>query len=416
MLFGILLRNVIKKGHLIVYDAHGHCHEFGETSAPDSVTIRLHSAKLHWKLALNPRLYIGEAYTDGTLTVEDGSSIYDFLALVIRNTAHREVSALDKWNRRYRYVMRKFAQANPVKRARENVAHHYDLSGALYDLFLDPRRQYSCAYFADPSMSLEQAQLAKLDHITAKLLLKPEHKVLDIGCGWGGLAMHIAETTGARVTGITLSEEQHAYAVAKAKERGLENQVSFHLRDYRNETGTYDRIVSVGMFEHVGVPNYDTFFNTVRDRLTPDGAALIHFIVQSATPWPTNPWMTKYIFPGGYSPGVSEAVTAVEQSGLWTTDLECLRLHYAMTLRCWRNAFVARWNEAAKLYDERFCRMWEFYLAGCEVGFRYDTLMVAQFQLARERDAVPLTRDYLYRVPAADTAATEAAYRPRRVA
>ncbi len=416
MLFGTLLHKVIEKGHLVVIDAHGQRHEFGETSAPDPVTVRLHSAKLHWKLALNPRLYLGEAYMDGTLTAEDGSSIYDFLALLVLNTGNREVSALDKWNLQYRYVMRKFAQANPVKRARENVAHHYDLSGALYDLFLDPRRQYSCAYFADPSMSLEQAQLAKLDHITAKLLLKPEHRVLDIGCGWGGLAMHIAETTGAQVTGITLSEEQHAYAVAKSRERGLDDRVSFNLRDYRNETGTYDRIVSVGMFEHVGVPNYDTFFNTVRDRLTEDGVALVHTIVQATTPWATNSWMTKYIFPGSYCPAVSEAVTSIEQSGLWTTDLECLRLHYAMTLRHWREAFTARWNDAARLYDERFCRMWEFYLAGCEAGFRYNSMMVAQFQLARARDAVPLTRNYLYEVPAADTTAAEAAYRPRRVA
>lgn len=415
MLFGILLRKVIVQGHLTVYDANGHKHTFGNPSSADQIVVRLHSSALHWKLALNPRLAIGEAFMDGTLTVDDGHSIYDFLALVIRNTAHQGVSLLDKWTIKLRYLLRRFAQANPITRSRSNVAHHYDLSTELYEFFLDSRRQYSCAYFADPGMSLEEAQLAKLDHIAAKLLLRPEHKVLEIGCGWGGLAIHIAETTGAHVTGITLSEEQHAYAVAKAAERGLSDRVEFHLRDYRDETGTYDRIVSVGMFEHVGVPNYDTFFDTVRDRLSEDGVAMIHTIVQSGTPWPTNPWLMKYIFPGGYCPAVSEVISSVERSRLWTCDMECLRLHYAETLKHWRAAFTARWDAAAALYDERFCRMWEFYLAGCEAGFRHDQLMVAQFQLTRERDAVPLTRDYLY--PSGNNAAMhEPGYPPRRVA
>ena len=264
-------------------------------------------------------------------------------------------------------------------------------------------------------MTLSEAQIAKLDHITAKLLLEPGQTVLDIGCGWGGLAMHIAETTGARVTGITLSEEQHAYATAKAAERGLSGQVSFHLRDYRNEEGTYDRVVSVGMFEHVGVPNYDTFFNTIRDRLAPNGVAMMHTIVQGGTPWPTNPWLMKYIFPGGYCPAISEVVTSIERSRLWNCDMECWRLHYAETLLHWRKAFVSRWGDAAALYDERFCRMWEFYLAGCEVGFRHDNMMVVQFQLARERDAVPLTRNYLYAAKDA-VEKPQPGYRPRRVA
>ena len=415
MLFGILLRKVILQGRLTVYDANGQKHEFGDPAAANPISIRLHTPALHWKLALNPRLYIGEAYMDGTLTVEEGGTIFDLLALVVSNTAHREVSILDRWGLRMRRWLRAFSQANPVQRSRSNVAHHYDLSTDLYEMFLDARRQYSCAYFADPSMSLEEAQRAKLDHIARKLLLEPHHRVLDIGCGWGGLALHIAETTGAHVTGITLSAEQHAYAVASAKERGLTDKVAFHLRDYRNETGTYDRVVSVGMFEHVGVPNYDTFFETIRDRLMPDGVAMMHTIVQGGTPWPTNPWLMKYIFPGGYCPAVSEVVTSIERSRLWNCDMECWRLHYAETLRHWRDAFIAHWRDAEALYDERFCRMWEFYLAGCEVGFRHDNMMVVQFQLARQRDAVPLTRDYLYQ--ANDKAAMrEPGYPARRVA
>lgn len=417
MLFDILLRKAVHAGELTVIDANGRIRKYGQPDGSKPVCIRLHDPALHWKLAVNPRLCIGEAYMDGTLTVEDGGTIYDFMALIVRNTAHMEVSALDKWSIRLRYLTRRFAQANPVTRSRSNVAHHYDLSDELYDMFLDPRRQYSCAYFAEPDMSLEEAQLAKLDHITRKLLVKRGQTVLDIGCGWGGLAMHIAETTGARVTGITLSTEQHAYATAKAKERGLDHLVSFHLRDYRDETGIYDRVVSVGMFEHVGVPNYGTFFRAVHDRLKPDvGVALIHTIVQSATPWPTNPWLMKYIFPGGYCPAISEAVSSIEGSGLWNCDMECLRLHYAETLRHWRAAFMERRDEAARLYDERFCRMWEFYLVGCEVGFRFDNLMVVQFQLARERDAVPLTRNYLYEEPAIERAAAKPIYPPRRVA
>ena len=415
MLFGILLRKVIKDGYLVVYDADGTRHEYGNASAPDKVIIRLHAKALHWKLAVNPRLYIGEAYMDGTLTVEDGGSIYDLVALLVRNTAYERVGSLDRANFQVRRILRSFAQANPAARSKRNVAHHYDLSDALYALFLDKNRQYSCGYFADPSMSLEQAQLAKLDHISKKLMAGPEHRVLDIGCGWGGLAMHIAETTGAQVTGITLSEEQHAYATAKARERGLADRVTFHLRDYRNETGTYDRIVSVGMFEHVGVPNYDAYFECIRDRLSQRGIAMMHTIVQAHLPWPTNPWLMKYIFPGGYCPAVSEVLRSIEKLGLWTTDMESWRLHYAETLRHWRDAFLARRDEAAALYDEKFCRMWEFYFVGCEVGFRHDSLMVMQFQLARERDAVPLTRNYLY--PASTAQSDEpASYPPRQVA
>lgn len=415
MLFAELLRKFVRHGHLTMIDARGRRHEFGESGdGSDHVTIRLHDPSLHWKLALNPRLYVGEAYMDGTLTVEDGGDIFDFLDLVGRNGAHEPVSGLDRMLMAIRYHARRLSQANPITRARQNVAHHYDLSDTLYDLFLDPRRQYSCAYFARPDLTLEEAQLAKLNHIAAKLRLEPGQKVLDIGCGWGGMAMHLAETADVEVTGITLSTEQLNYARAEAERRGLADRVSFELRDYRDEQGTYDRIVSVGMFEHVGVPNYDTFFRSVRNLLAEDGIALLHSIVQMNPPQPTNPWLVKYIFPGGYCPAPSEVIASVERSALWITDMETLRLHYAETLRNWRKAFHAHWHEAAALYDERFCRMWDFYLAGSELGFRHGGHMVAQIQLTRQQDAVPLTRNYMYERQAEEQAAES--YRPRRVA
>ncbi len=413
MLFGKLLQQVIQNGHLTLIDANGWRHDFGAIGDSDHVTIRLHDPALHWKLALNPRLYLGEAFMEGTLTAEDGGDIYDFLALVGRNNAHQPVSRLDGLLMRFRHYARRLSQANPIGQSQRNVAHHYDLSDDLYEMFLDPRRQYSCAYFPRPDITLAEAQLAKLNHIAGKLRMKPGQKVLDIGCGWGGMAMHLAETADVEVTGITLSTEQLAYARASAEERGLAGRVRFELRDYRDERGTYDRIVSVGMFEHVGAPNYDTFFRCVRNRLADDGVALLHTIVQMNPPQPTNPWLLKYIFPGGYCPAPSEVIASVERSALWITDMETLRLHYAETLRNWRKAFHAHWDEAASLYDERFCRMWDFYLAGAELGFRYGGHMVAQVQLARQQDAVPLTRDYMYDEKPEPRAET---YRPRRVA
>ncbi len=417
MLLAILLRKAIHVGQLTIIDAHGRSHMFGTSDGSTPITVRLHDTSLHWKLALNPRLRIGEAFMDGALTIESGGGIYEFLDFLSRNIGRTPVDLADKLLTMWRLASRRLAQANPIRRSRQNVAHHYDLSSDLYDLFLDSRRQYSCAYFASPDMTLEEAQLAKLNHIAAKLMIQPGQTVLDIGCGWGGMAMHLVENFGARVTGITLSEEQHAYAVAKAAERGLSDRVSFHLRDYRHEQGTYDRVVSVGMFEHVGVPNYDAFFQTVRDRLKSDGVALIHTIIQMNAPRPTNPWLAKYIFPGGYCPAPSEVMEPIERQMLWVNDMESLRLHYAETLLHWRRAFMARWDEAKALYDERFCRMWEFYLAGAEMGFRGDGHMVAQIQLSRDQRVVPLTRDYLYPARDSEAGAEEAkSYRPRRVA
>ncbi len=287
-------------------------------------------------------------------------------------------------------------QWNPAPRARANVAHHYDLSARLYDLFLDADRQYSCAYFARPDMSLEEAQLAKKRHIAAKLLLRPGMRVLDIGCGWGGMALTLARDYGVQVTGVTLSEEQLKLARERAAKAGLSDRAEFHLMDYRDVEGPFDRIVSVGMFEHVGVPHYRAYFAKVQALLAEDGVALIHTIGRSQPPGSTSPWIDRYIFPGGYVPSLSEAMSAVEKAGLVTADIEVWRLHYAETLRHWHDRFVARQDEARALYDARFCRMWRYYLIASELTFRLNAQVVFQLQLARRQEAVPLTRDYLY--------------------
>jgi cyclopropane-fatty-acyl-phospholipid synthase len=406
MLLARLLGPFIRVGRLTVIDAHGVTHLFGSEVAP-AVTIRLHDATLHWRMALQPELCAGEAYTDGTLTVEGGASVYDFLDLIGRNLAAAGRGALRGPFSGFKPLLWRVRQFNPAPRARRNVAHHYDLSDELYDLFLDRGRQYSCAYFAEPGDDLETAQARKKRHIAAKLLVEPGMRVLDIGCGWGGMALYLADRLGAEVTGITLSEEQLKAANARADRDGLAGRARFHLRDYRHETGTFDRIVSVGMFEHVGVTHYDAFFRTVRERLTRDGVALLHTIGRYNPPGSTNPWMRKYIFPGGYLPALSEIMAAVERSGLWVTDVEVLRLHYAETLRHWRERFLANRARALALYDERFCRMWEFYLAGAEISFRHRNCVVFQVQLAKRRDAVPPVRDYVAAAEQALAAAEE---------
>jgi cyclopropane-fatty-acyl-phospholipid synthase len=292
-------------------------------------------------------------------------------------------------------MFRRLYQFNPKERARRNVAHHYDLSGALYDLFLDDDRQYSCAYFRRPGDGLETAQEQKKRHIAAKLLLEPGMTVLDIGSGWGGLDLYLAENADVKVTGVTLSTEQLNVSRRRADETGLAGRVEYFLRDYREQTGVFDRIVSVGMFEHVGVGHFDAFFSTVRDRLADDGVALLHMIGRADGPGVTDAWIRKYIFPGGYFPALSEVSFAIEKAGLWVTDIEVLRLHYAETLRHWRRRFLANRDKAVALYDERFCRMWEFYLAASEISFRYMNCAVYQIQLAKRQEAVPLTRDYM---------------------
>jgi cyclopropane-fatty-acyl-phospholipid synthase len=385
---------MITLGRLTVIDADGrrHVYEGEPVSELVPVTLKIHDPKLYWTLALRPTLVAGEAYMDGTLTVEEGT-LYDFLALAGENL-HR-MDARYSPGERLASFGRFFQQWNPVRIAKKNVSHHYDLSDALYNLFLDEDRQYSCAYFATPDTPLDEAQKAKKRHIMAKLLLEPGQKVLDIGCGWGGLALSIAREVDCEVTGITLSEEQLKVARRRAEEAQLAHKVQFLLCDYRELTGKFDRIVSVGMFEHVGVTHYRTFFNRVRDLLTENGVALLHSIGRAHGSGSTNPWIRKYIFPGGYTPALSEVMPAIERAELYTTDIELLYPHYADTLRQWSKRFAERRSEAVKLYDERFCRMWEFYLAGSESAFRHLGQMVFQIQMSKGFRSVPRIRDYI---------------------
>jgi cyclopropane-fatty-acyl-phospholipid synthase len=394
MLLRHLLKRIIESGTLKVIDARGRMHLFGDGQAPFS-TIRLHDPALHYKLFYNPSLYTGEAYMDGTLTIEEGD-LYGFLEIVLYNLNRMErLPAQFKSNLMER-PLRPLRTFNPIERAKRNAAHHYDLSSALYDLFLDKDRQYSCAYFSSDNESLDVAQDNKKRHIASKLLLGAGQKVLDIGSGWGGLGMFLARMMdGIDVTGITVSEEQLKVSRARAAAVGLADRVRFELRDYRQETGRYDRIVSVGMFEHVGPSHYASYFAKIKDLLTDDGVCLLHSIGRMEPPGGTNAWLQKYIFPGGYTPALSEVLAAVEKVGLWVTDIEILRLHYAKTLREWRRRFVANRDEVRKLYDERFCRMWEYYLASCECAFKYLRQMVFQMQLTKHVETAPLTRDYM---------------------
>lgn len=392
MLLDWLLKRLIRVGTLRLVDANGRTHVYRGEPGPE-VRVQLHKRALHWRLPLNLHVAAGEGYMDGSLTVR-GGTIFDLLTLVAMNLPALEAHPLFATGIWLRRIMRRLHQFNPVGRARANVAHHYDLSGTLYDLFLDRDRQYSCAYFANPDDNLETAQTNKKELIAAKLLLRDGQKVLDIGCGWGGLALTLARRAKVEVTGLTLSTEQHRMAGDRAMEAGLAKKVRFKLKDYRRQEGRFDRIVSVGMFEHVGVGYYRTFFTKIRDLLVEDGVALIHTIGRADGPGATSPWIRKYIFPGGYIPALSEVTAAIEHSELFITDVEVLRLHYAETLRHWRERFLANRDKARAIYDERFCRMWEFYLAASEVAFRYLGLVVFQIQLARMQDAVPLTRDY----------------------
>ena len=406
MLLSLVFRHLVRRGKLTLVDTGGGRHVYEGASGPELV-VHLHDPKLYWKLFVNPRLYLGEAFMDGTLTIEQ-ASIYDLLHFIGENLN----LAPDHWAIRIgtgiEWALRNWQQHNPVQRAHRNVAHHYDLSGTLYDLFLDADRQYSCAYFPTPGITIEEAQAKKKRHIASKLLLKPGQKVLDIGSGWGGLALYLAQECGVEVTGLTLSREQLGVAQQRAEKAGLSDRVRFELSDYRVHEGRYDRIVSIGMFEHVGVPQYPDFFRKVRALLAEDGVALLHSIGRMDGPHVTNPWIRKYIFPGGYSPALSEVVPVVEQAKLWITDIEILRLHYAETLRAWRQRFNANRERIRAIYDERFCRMWEFYLAGSEVAFRQQGHLVFQMQLAKAVDAVPVTRDYMvdwersHRAPVAD--------------
>jgi len=389
-----ILDRLVRKGTLRISTRPGHQFEVGDgTGEPVEVVFKSPMTLL--SVMINPELKLGECYMDGSMRIERGS-IADFLDIVLSQPQTKTPLAVGWLIDAYHYVFRRLAQFNPRGRAKRNVAHHYDLDGRLYSLFLDSDQQYSCAYFEQLESSLDDAQLAKKRHLAAKLLMdRPGLSVLDIGSGWGGLAIYLAEVVGARVLGITLSEEQFAKAAHRAKERQLDSQVQFQLEDYRDVQGPFDRIVSVGMFEHVGVTHYDAYFRKIADLLKEDGVALIHSIGRSGPPTTTARFISKYIFPGGYIPALSEVLPAIQRSGLIVTDVEILRLHYAETLKAWRARFLARKEEVLRLYDETFVRMWEFYLAASEMSFRHRGLMVFQIQLARTQQAVPLTRDYI---------------------
>jgi cyclopropane-fatty-acyl-phospholipid synthase len=387
-----LLSRAKLTGRLEMIDADGVRHVFGNGQGPD-ICVRLTDKALHTKIFLHPELVVGEAYTDGTFIVERGT-LRDFLVFFFENKRAIRGHPLQKLVNTTLKRVKRLHQRNDASLARANVSHHYDLSNDLYKLFLDRDMHYSCAYFEDGD-DLEAAQQRKLRHIAAKLDLKPGQRVLDIGCGWGGMALYLARAADIEVLGVTLSTAQLELARARAKERGLDNRVRFELIDYREVTGEFDRIVSIGMFEHVGITQYDTFFAKVRDLLKPDGVALLHSIGRKTKPNSTSPWIRKYIFPGGYIPSMSEVFPSVERAGLWTTDVEILRLHYAQTLRHWYERFEANRETITNLLDERFCRMWEFYLIGSELSFTHGGHMVFQMQLTRGLETLPLTRDYL---------------------
>ena len=392
-LLQFLLSQFIRRGTFKVTTSHGWTFTCGDNTGPP-VAVRFTSRAAELGIVLDPELKFGEAYMDGTLVVEQGT-IADVLAIVLGQGMEVPNWARPQWL--LRYVARRLRQFNPPKRARRNVAHHYDLDSRLYSLFLDADRQYSCAYFETPDSSLDDAQLAKKRHIAAKLKLDSDQRVLDIGCGWGGLGLYLAELCGADVTGVTLSKEQHAIANERAAEKGLSSRAQFLLQDYRDVREQFDRIVSVGMFEHVGVGHYEAFFRKCSELLNNDGVMLLHSIGRSEGPNVTNPWIAKYVFPGGYIPALSEVLPVIEHAGLLVTDIEILRLHYAETLKAWRERFLAHRDDVERIYEPRFVRMWEFYLAASEMSFREQNMMVMQIQLTKRQGVVPITRDYIAR-------------------
>ena len=402
----IFLRRFVRRGSFTVTTARGRTCTFGDGTG-NPVAIRFSNAAAERGVLLDPELKLGEAYMDGTLIVEQGS-IAEVLALLLG----QERLGARNWAllRALRYLFRRMQQLNLRSRSRTNVAHHYDLDGRLYSLFLDGDLQYSCAYFERPDQSLDDAQLAKKRHLAAKLRIAPGAKVLDIGCGWGGLALYLAEIAGAQVSGITLSQEQYERAQNRAQERGRRD-VEFKHLDYRDAGDRFDRIVSVGMFEHVGVSFYDTFFSQCARLLAEDGIALLHTIGRYSPPSITNPWIAKYIFPGGYIPALSEVLRAIERAGLIVADVEILQLHYAETLKAWRERFLAHRDEVVRLYDQRFVRMWEFYLACSEMAFRLGEMVVFQIQMTKRKGLTPPTRDYIAREEAR-LRAIEAAHKP----
>ena len=390
------LNRLFKKDGFILIDAYSNKYIIGSPINKTPITVKILDKKLHYKLFFRPDLYFGEAYSDGDIQIENGS-LTDFLDIALKNIGRGELNffsmLINKLYGSYRYL----TNFNFIKKSKMNVAHHYDLSDDLYNLFLDPKKQYSCGYFKNNNDSLEKAQNNKIQHIIKKLNIEPNQKVLDIGCGWGSLAIDIAKSTNCEVTGITLSENQFNYCIKKAKELNLENQVTFKLVDYRQLDEKFDRIVSVGMFEHVGRKFYKKFFKQIDKLLNEDGVSLVHTIGSVNPPRDPHPWITKYIFPGGYTPSLSEVVTPIEKAGLIVSDIEVLKLHYSHTLRHWKENCIKNKTQITSMFDEKFFRMWEFYLASCEVAFKWGDQVVYQFQLTKNYISTPTTRDYIYR-------------------
>ena len=389
------LNKLFKKNGFMLIDANLNSYIIGSPKKLNPITIKLLDKKLHYKLLFRPDLYFGEAYSDGSIVIENGT-LTDFLDLALMNIGRGELNfftkLINKLSGSYRYL----TNFNFIKKSKMNVAHHYNISDDLYELFLDPKKQYSCAYFKNVNDSLEVAQNNKIQHIIKKLNIKPNQKILDIGCGWGSLAIDIARSAKCEVLGITLSENQYNYCVKKTKELNMENQVTFKLIDYRELNEKFDRIVSVGMFEHVGRKFYKKFFRQINKLLTVDGISLIHTIGSVNPPRDPHPWITRYIFPGGYTPSLSEMTTPIEKAGLIVADVEVLRMHYSHTLRHWKENCLKNRDRIVSMFDEKFFRMWEFYLTGCEIAFKWGDQVVYQFQLTKNYTSTPTTRDYIY--------------------
>ena len=389
------LNNLFKQDGFELIDSNSKKYVIGNPTKDKPIVIRFLDQKLMQKLLINPDLYFGEAYMNGSLVIENGT-LTDFLDLAFKNIGRGNINSYGAVIKKIKGTFGYLTNLNKIIKSKENVAHHYDISEKLYDLFLDKNRQYSCAYFKSDSDTLEEAQSNKIHHIIKKLNIQPNQKVLDVGSGWGTLALAIAKETNASVTGITLSENQFEYSQNKAKEMNLSNQVDFKLIDYRQLNEKFDRIVSVGMFEHVGRNFYRTYFNKVFQLLNEKGIALIHTIGSSMPPRDPQPWIQKYIFPGGYTPSLSEISKPIEKSGLIVSDIEVLRMHYAHTLRNWKERFLSKKDTVLDMFDEKFFRMWEFYLASCEMAFKWGDQVVFQLQLAKDNSSVPNTRDYIY--------------------
>ncbi|WP_170331464.1 SAM-dependent methyltransferase [Ruegeria arenilitoris] len=396
-IFDRILSDFITRGTLRIRYPDGSEREYGDGTSP-AAQISLHEAALLPRMVKNPEMAFGEGYMDGSLSIDEGG-LENAMRIAIRSAAANPLPIVQRIQMRAEYLMRPLIQRNSVPLSKRNVAHHYDLSDDFYRLMLDPDMQYSCAYFQTPDMTLEEAQKAKKDHIARKLCLEPGMRVLDIGCGWGGLALTLAQKHGVQVTGLTLSENQHRTANQRIQAAGLQKQIQIRLMDYREVEDQFDRIVSVGMLEHVGAPQFQTYFDRISDLLHPEGVALIHSIGRNGPATNQSPWLSKYIFPGGYVPSLTELVGPVSRTGMWFLDIESLRLHYAKTLRCWRDRFEHNLDQVRAMYDDRFIRMWRFYLTACILVFEERDQTVFQLQLGHKRDVVPLTRDYLYQSP-----------------